>query len=199
MRARNPAQTRKPHRLERYTASPDPDIEAEATNIIGLYLNPPAHAAVLSLVEKSVFHGSDHRLLVLPPSPGPVEGRGFEYKRRGTVSLYAALDVRRGDVIGDTAARHTSREFVRFLDRMVSPPPRGKEIHVILDDSLAEKTHGVMCWLDAQPNVSFHFTPTYSSWLDQTQLLQSTSGSITHELPDTPALGEKYSPEADAS
>ncbi len=102
----------KPHRLERYMASDDPDFEAKAADIIGLYLNPPQHAAVFCVDEKSAIQALDRLDPVLPLSPGRVERHGFEYYRHGTLSLYAALDVKSGKVHGKTAARHTSDEFV---------------------------------------------------------------------------------------
>ena len=102
----------KPHRLERYMASDDPDFEAKAADIIGLYLNPPQHAAVFCVDEKSAIQALDRLDPVLPLSPGRVERHGFEYYRHGTLSLYAALDVKTGKVHGKTAACHTSEEFV---------------------------------------------------------------------------------------
>ena len=109
----------KPHRLERYMASDDPDFERKAADIIGLYLNPPQHAAVFCVDEKSAIQALDRLDPVLPMSPGRIERHGFEYYRHGTLSLYAALDVRTGKVQGKTAARHTSEEFVDFLAQVV--------------------------------------------------------------------------------
>ena len=110
----------KPHRLERYMASNDPDFERKAADIIGLYLHPPQHAAVFCVDEKTAIQALDRRDRVLPLSPGRAERHGFEYKRHGTLSLYAALNTRTGQVQGKTAARHTSREFVAFLHEVVS-------------------------------------------------------------------------------
>ena len=104
----------KPHRLERYMASDDPDFERKAADIIGLYLNPPRHAAVFCVDEKSAIQALDRLDPVLPLSPGRVERHGFEYYRHGTLSLYAALDVKSGKVHGKTSARPTSEEFVDF-------------------------------------------------------------------------------------
>ena len=109
----------KPHRLERYMASDDPDFEHKAADIIGLYLNPPQHAAVFCVDEKSAIQALDRLDPVLPMSPGRIERHGFEYYRHGTLSLYVALDVRTGKVQGKTAARHTSAEFVDFLGQVV--------------------------------------------------------------------------------
>lgn len=160
----------KPHRLERYTASPDPEFEQKAADIIGLYLNPPAHAAVFCVDEKTAIQALDRRQPILPLSPGRAERHGFEYLRHGTLSLYAALEVGTGEVEGMTAERHTSEQFLRFLDRLVSRQPRRKEIHLICDNLSAHKTKAVTVWLAAHPNVAIHYTPTYSSWLNQVEM-----------------------------
>lgn len=160
----------KPHRLERYMASDDPDFEAKAADIIGLYLNPPQHAAVFCVDEKSAIQALDRLDPVLPLSAGRVERHGFEYYRHGTLSLYAALDVKTGKVHGKTAARHTSQEFVAFLEQVVGLCPPKQEIHMILDNLSAHKTHKVAGFLEEHPQVKLHFTPTYSSWLNQVEI-----------------------------
>jgi transposase len=160
----------KPHRLERYMASDDPDFESKAADIIGLYLNPPRHAAVFCVDEKTAIQALDRLDPVLPLSPGRAERHGFEYCRHGTLSLYAALDTASGRVHGKTAARHTSLEFVAFLKEVVSLCPRNKQIHIILDNLSAHKTTLVREFLEQNPRVHFHFTPTYSSWLNQVEL-----------------------------
>lgn len=160
----------KPHRLEHYVASPDPDFEQKAADIIGLYLNPPAHAVVLCVDEKTAIQALDRRQPVLPLSPGRAERHGFEYLRHGTLSLYAALNVGTGEVEGMTAARHTSHHFLAFLDRVVAAQPKRREIHLIADNLSAHKTKAVQAWLAAHPRVHMHYTPTYSSWLNQVEL-----------------------------
>jgi transposase len=160
----------KPHRLERYMASDDPDFESKAADIIGLYLNPPNHAAIFCVDEKTAIQALDRLDPVLPLSPGRAERHGFEYHRHGTLSLYAALDTKSGKVIGKTAERHTSTEFVAFLAEVVAQCPAQQEIHIILDNLSAHKTQAVRDFLGAHPNVSLHFTPTYSSWLNQVEL-----------------------------
>jgi transposase len=160
----------KPHRLERYMASDDPEFESKAADIIGLYLNPPRHAAVFCVDEKTAIQALDRLDPVLPLSPGRAERHGFEYYRHGTLSLYAALDTASGRVHGKTAARHTSQEFVAFLKEVVSLCPRRKQIHIILDNLSAHKTTSVREFLEQNPRVQFHFTPTYSSWLNQVEL-----------------------------
>src|SRR6516164_6218277 len=133
----------KPHRLERYMASNDPDFESKAADIIGLYLHPPQHAAVFCLDEKTAIQALDRLDPVLPLSPGRAERHGFEYYRHGTLSLYAALDVGTGKVHGKTAARHTSQEFVTFLQEVVGSCKPKQEVHVILDNLSAHKTSKV--------------------------------------------------------
>ena len=160
----------KPHRLERYMASDDPDFEAKAADIIGLYLNPPQHAAVFCVDEKTAIQALDRLDPVLPLSPGRAERHGFEYYRHGTLSLYAALDTATGRVHGKTAARHTSRDFVVFLKEVVALCPPDQQIHIILDNLSAHKTALVREFLEQHPRVRFHFTPTYSSWLNQVEL-----------------------------
>lgn len=160
----------KPHRLERYMASNDPDFERKATDIIGLYLQPPQHAAVFCVDEKSAIQALDRRDRVLPLSPGRAERHGFEYKRNGTLSLYAALHTQTGRVHGKTAARHTSQEFVSFLEEVIALCKPKQEIHLIVDNLSAHKTKRVEAFLNEHPNVQLHFTPTYSSWLNQVEL-----------------------------
>lgn len=160
----------KPHRLERYMASNDPDFERKAADIIGLYLDPPRHAAVFCVDEKTAIQALDRRDRILPLSPGRAERHGFEYKRNGTLSLYAALDTKTGKVQGKTAARHTSLEFVDFLEDVVASCEPQREIHIICDNLSAHKTKLVAAFLEAHPNVALHFTPTYSSWLNQVEL-----------------------------
>jgi transposase len=160
----------KPHRLEGYIASDDPDFENKAADVIGLYLNPPQNAVVFSVDEKTAIQALDRKDPVLPLSPGRAERHGFEYFRHGTLSLYAAFNTKTGEVFGKTATRHTSAEFVAFLTDIVAHQPRRKEVHVIADNLSAHKTKLVDAFLAAHPNVHMHFTPTYSSWLSQIEL-----------------------------
>ncbi len=160
----------KPHRLEGYLASNDPEFETKAADVIGLYLHPPQHAAVFCVDEKTAIQALDRKDPVLPLSPGRAERHGFEYVRHGTLSLYAAFNTKTGEVLGKTAARHTSAEFVAFLTDIVTHQPTGKEIHVIADNLSAHKTTRVADFLAQHANVQLHFTPTYSSWLNQVEL-----------------------------
>ena len=159
----------KPHRLDRYMASNDPQFEEKAADIIGLYMKPPQHAAVFCVDEKSAVQALDRLDPVLPMSPGRAERHGFEYYRHGTLSLYAALEVRTGKVMGKTAPRHTSAEFVDFLGEVVMSAKWAREIHIVLDNLSAHKTKAVAEFLEANPKVRFHFTPTYSSWMNQVE------------------------------
>jgi transposase len=159
-----------PHRVESYLASNDPNFETKAADIIGLYMNPPQHAAVFCVDEKTAIQALDRLDPVLPLSPGRAERHGFEYYRHGTLSLYAALNTQTGEVIGKTATRHTSEEFVAFLADIVGQQPADRELHIIADNLSAHKTKGVDEFLSKHKNLTIHFTPTYSSWLNQVEL-----------------------------
>jgi transposase len=159
-----------PHRRRHYMVSDDPEFEKKAAEVIGLYLKPPAHAVVFSVDEKTAIQALDRLDPVLPLSPGRAERHGFEYFRHGTLSLYAALNTASGEVLGKTASRHTSAEFVAFLAEVVATQAAGKEIHIIADNLSAHKTKAVQAFLGAHPNVHLHYTPTYSSWLNQVEL-----------------------------
>jgi transposase len=158
-----------PHRFERYMLSDDPRFEEKAADVIGLYLNPPRHAVVFAADEKTAIQALDRLDPVLPLSPGRIERHGFEYFRHGTLSLYAALNTKTGEIIGQTVPRHTSAAFVEFLGDIVTTHSR-REIHVIVDNLSAHKTKGVQTFLEAHPRVHLHFTPTYASWLNQVEL-----------------------------
>lgn len=150
--------------------SADPLFEEKAADIIGLYLKPPQHAAVFCLDEKTAIQALDRLDPVLPLSPGRLERHGFEYYRHGTLSLYAAFNTKTGEVLGKTTSRHTSQEFVAFLEELIAHLPESQEVHVILDNLSAHKTPAVQRFLADHPSVHLHFTPTYSSWLNQVEL-----------------------------
>ena len=160
----------KPHRMKRYMTSDDPDFESKAADVIGLYLNPPQHAAVFCVDEKTAIQALDRLDPVLPLSPGRIERHGFEYYRHGTLSLYAALNTKTGEVLGKTTQRHTTEQFVAFLAQMVASQRQGREIHIIADNLSAHKTKRVEQFLSEHPKVHLHFTPTYSSWLNQVEI-----------------------------
>jgi len=159
----------RPHRLERHMISNDPNFETKAADVIGLYLNPPAHAAVFCVDEKTAIQALDRKDRMLPLSPGRAESHGFEYKRNGTLSLFAALNTATGEVIGKTAPRHTSEQFVAFLTDVVASQRPEQEIHVICDNVSSHKTERVRAFLSEHPNVHMHHTPTYTSWLNQVE------------------------------
>jgi transposase len=186
----------KPHRLERYLGSDDPEFESKAADILGLYLNPPQPAAVFCIDEKTAIQALDRLDPVLPLSPGRAERHGFEYYRHGTLSLYAALDTKTGRVHGKTAARHTSRDFVAFLEEVVSLCPPRLRIHIILDNLAAHKTQRVRDFLQRHPRVQFHFTPTYSSWLNQVEIwfANRARGHCPRHLPLCPRSGSQTPP-----
>jgi transposase len=158
-----------PHRLRRYMASPDPNFAAKAKDILGLYLHPLENTAVFCVDEKTAIQALDRTQPALPLQPARPERQTVEYVRHGTVSLFAALEVHSGKVVGRCAPRHTSQEFVRFLDQAVVTHRR-KTIHVILDNLAVHKTPAVQAWAKQHPNVTFHFTPTYASWLNQVEI-----------------------------
>jgi transposase len=178
-----------PHRLKRYMSSPDPDFEAKAKDILGLYLHPPEKTAVFCIDEKTAIQALDRAQPALPLRPGRPERHTVEYVRHGTVSLFAALEVHSGKVIGRCAPRHTSEAFVEFLDQAVAAHRR-KTIHVILDNLSVHKTQAVKAWAAKHPRVQFHFTPTYSSWLNQVEIWlgmitrDCIRRGIFHSVPD---------------
>lgn len=149
--------------------SNDLDFETKAADVIGLYLSPPTHAAVFSLGEKTAIQALDRKDRMLPLSPGRAESHGFEYKRNGTLSLFAVLNTATGEVLGKTAARHTSERFVGFLEEVVASQPSRREIHVICDNVSSHKTDLVQGFLRKHRRVHIHYTPTYSSWLNQVE------------------------------
>ncbi len=142
-----------PHRLERYMRSTDPAFETKAADVIGLYLDPPQHAVVFSMDEKTAIQALNRLDPVLPMSPGRAERHGFEYYRHGTLSLYAALNTQTGEVLGHTAPRHTSDAFVAFLQSVVDTQLRRREVHIIVDNLSAHKTQKVRTFLVAHPSV----------------------------------------------
>jgi hypothetical protein len=129
-----------PHRFELYMQSDDPDFEPKSADVIGLYVNPPDHAAVFAVDEKTAIQALDRLDPVLPLSPGHAERHGFEYYRHGTLSLFAALNTQSRDVLGQTAPRHTSAAVVEFLGDIVTSQPRWREIHSVADNLSTHKT-----------------------------------------------------------
>jgi len=155
-----------PHRVERFKLSTDPHFVEKLRDVVGLYLNPPARAVVFCVDEKSGIQALDRTRPVLPLRPGVPERQTHDYIRHGTTTLYAALRVLDGVVIGECRRRHRSQEFVRFLRRIDRATPKRQPLHLILDNLSAHKSPPVRRWLARHPRVHFHFVPTSSSWLN---------------------------------
>lgn len=155
-----------PHRWRQFKLSNDPAFVEKLTDIVGLYVAPPAHAVVLSIDEKSQIQALDRTQPGLPLKKGRGATMTHDYKRNGTTTLFAALDILDGTVIGQNMQRHRHQEFIRFLNRIERDIPAGKIIHVVLDNYAAHKHPKVCEWLERHPRWTFHFTPTSSSWLN---------------------------------
>lgn len=155
-----------PHRSETFKLSPDPLLIDKVRDIVGLYINPPAHAVVLCVDEKAQIQALDRTAPLLPLQPGQVERRTHDYARHGTTSLFAALDVKTGKVVGETHRRHRSREFRQFLDRLDASVPAALDVHVVMDNYGTHKTPLIRAWFAKRPRFHAHFTPTYGSWLN---------------------------------
>jgi transposase len=156
----------KPHLTEAFKLSTDPEFIGKVRDIVGLYLNPPEGALVLSVDEKSQIQALDRTAPVLPLLAGTPERRTHDYLRHGTTNLYAALDVASGNVIADLTVKHRAQEFRRFLNLINRSVPADLDVHVIVDNSSTHKTPEIHRWLVRHPRFTLHFTPTYSSWLN---------------------------------
>jgi transposase len=156
----------KPHQLESFKLSTDPLFIEKVRDIVGLYLEPPEAAIVLCVDEKSQIQALDRTAPILPLLPGTPARATHDYRRHGTTNLYAALDVASGLVISDLTPRHRAEEFRRFLNLIDRSVPAELDVHVIVDNSSTHKTPAIHRWLVRHPRFSFHFTPTYSSWLN---------------------------------
>jgi transposase len=155
-----------PHRMRHFKLSKDPQFAAKVRDIVGLYLDPPAHAVVLSLDEKSQIQALDRTQPGLPLKRGRCGTMTHDYKRNGTTTLFAALNVLEGSIIGRCMQRHRHQEFIRFLNAIEAAVPAGKLIHVILDNYAAHKHPKVRQWVARHPRWTFHFTPTSASWIN---------------------------------
>ena len=155
-----------PHRAETFKLSKDPLFIEKVRDIVGLYLNPPDKAMVLCVDEKSQIQALDRTQPLLPMRPGQAERRTHDYTRHGTTSLFAALDVQTGTIIGDCHARHRSREFRKFLNTIDAAVPADLELHLILDNYGTHKTPAIHRWLARRPRFHLHFTPTGASWIN---------------------------------
>jgi len=155
-----------PHRWRAFKLSNDPAFAEKLHDIVGLYVRPPAHAVVLSVDEKSQIQALDRTQPGLPMKKGRMGTMTHDYKRHGTTTLFAALDVLDGTVFGKNMARHRHQEFIRFLNALEREIPPDKAVHAIVDNYAAHKTPQVRRWLARHPRWTFHFTPTSSSWLN---------------------------------
>jgi transposase len=155
-----------PHRAETFKLSPDPQLIEKVRDIVGLYMNPPEHALVYCVDEKSQIQALDRTQPLLPLRPGQVERGTHDYKRHGTTSLFAALELKTNRVIGRLHRRHRSQEFRQFLDTIEANVPAALNIHIVLDNYGTHKTATVRKWFAKRPRFHVHFTPTYGSWIN---------------------------------
>ena len=156
----------RPHRAETFKLSSDPAFVEKVRDIVGLYLAPPDRALVLCVDEKPQIQAAQGTAPALPMRPGQAERRTNDYRRHGTLDLFAALDVKAGTVIGACERRHRSVEFRAFLDRVEGSVPPGLEVHLVLDNLKTHKTRLIHDWLVKRPHFHLHFTPTSASWLN---------------------------------
>lgn len=162
----------KPHRVGTFMTSTDPDFATKVIDVVGLYTNPPENAVVLCVDEKTQVQALDRTQPLLPMRPGQIERRTHDYKRNGTVQLYAALEVHAGRAVPRIEERHRSREFIGFMDQLLHAYP-SRELHVILDNVSSHASKEVQEWhrRPRSRRVAFHFIPTYSSWLNLAEVL----------------------------
>ena len=158
-----------PHRQETFKLSSDPMFVEKVRDIVGLYLDPPERAVVLCVDEKSQIQALDRTQPLLPLRPGQAERRTHDYERHGTTSLFAAVDVAAGTVIGKCFKRHRATEFRKFLDHVDANVPADLDIHIVLDNASTHKTQLVRDWFAKRPRWHLHFTPTSASWLNQVE------------------------------
>jgi transposase len=167
-----------PHRAETFKLSPDPLLIEKVRDIVGLYLNPPDHALVFCVDEKSQIQALDRTQPLLPMRPGQAERRTHDYKRHGTTSLFAALELKTSRVIGQLHRRHRSAEFRQFLDTIEAQVPAALDAHIIMDNYGTHKTALIRNWFAKRPRFHLHFTPTYASWIN---LVERWFAQITNQ------------------
>ncbi len=158
-----------PHRSKSFKLSSDPFFVEKVRDIVGLYLDPPERALVLCVDEKSQIQALDRTQPLLPMRPGQVERRSHDYKRHGTLSLFAALDTATGQVIGRCFARHRAREFRAFLNTVEARVPADLDVHIIMDNLATHKTKAIRDWFARHPRWQVHYTPTSASWINQVE------------------------------
>ncbi len=187
-----------PHRIRTFKKSSDPAFAAKVEDIVGLYMNPPAHAVVLSIDEKSQIQALDRTQPGLPLKPGKCGTMTHDYKRHGTTTLFAALNVLDGTVLGRCMHKHRHQEFIRFLNAIERAVPAGKPIHAIADNYATHKHPKVLAWLARHPRWTFHFTPTSASWINAVEGFFSTltrrrlKRGVFHSIVDLQAAINRY-------
>jgi transposase len=187
----------KPHRVRLFKFSNDPKLAEKVIDVVGLYLDPPKGALVLCVDEKTQIQALDRTQPTLPIKPGKEARMTHDYKRNGTTSLYAALEVATGEVTGTCYPRHTHQEFLAFLNRLVKAYPR-RPLHVVLDNSSTHSTPQVKAWLERHKRVQFHFTPTSASWLNMIETwfsiltTQQVRRGVYHDVPQLIAAIEYF-------
>ncbi len=188
----------KPHRIETFKLSNDPRFEEKLVDVVGLYLDPPEHAIVLCMDEKSSVQALDRTQPSLPMIKGRAATMTHDYKRHGTTTLFAALDVLTGTVIGSCLPRHRHTEFLKFLKIIDAEVPAGLQVHLILDNYATHKHPNVKAWLAKHPRFHLHFTPTSSSWLNLVERWfreltdKALRRGVFHSVPDLIAAIETY-------
>src|SRR5471032_1795856 len=158
-----------PHRMETFKLSTDPDFVAKVRDVVGLYVSPPEHAIVLCVDEKSQIQALDRSQPMLPMRPGQPARRSHDYTRHGTTSLFAALDIATGKIIGKCYGRHRAKEFCKFLDQIEAAVPDDLDVDLVMDNYATHKTQMIRNWLAKRPRWHVHLTPTSSSWLNQVE------------------------------
>ena len=187
-----------PHRVETFKLSGDPRFEEKLVDVVGLYLDPPEKAVVLCMDEKSQIQALDRTQPSLPIKPGRAGTMTHDYKRHGTTTLFAALDVLTGAVIGQCLPRHRHAEFLKFLKVIDREVPRGRQIHMVLDNYATHSHPNVQAWLKGHPRFHLHFTPTSASWLNMVEIFfgqltdKTIRRGIFHSVPDLIDAIESY-------
>ena len=188
----------KPHQVKTFKLSNDPRFEEKLVDVVGLYLNPPENAIVLCMDEKSQIQALDRTQASLPIKPGRAGTMTHDYKRNGTTTLFAALDVLTGSVIGQCLPRHRHTEFLKFLRTIDREIPKGLNVHLILDNYATHNHPNVRAWLGKHPRFRLHFTPTSSSWLNMVEIFfgrltdKAIRRGIFHSVPDLIQSIETY-------
>jgi transposase len=188
----------KPHLVDTFKVSNDPLFEEKLVDVVGLYVDPPDNAVVLCMDEKSSVQALDRTQPSLPMVPGRAQTMTHDYKRHGTTTLFAALDVLTGHVIGSCMPQHRHEEFLKFLKTIDREVPKGLAVHMILDNYATHKHADVRAWLDAHPRFQLHFTPTSSSWLNLVERWfreltdKAIRRGVFHSVPDLIAKIEEY-------